>query len=129
MVCGGACAHVAAEATRHSPDMLLHGRAETSRVRQSAGALQLPADMLPIFQGGGAIKTVDGARDLACIPFSGREGSDIPRRRVALHTLESQAIVRDTLSLPERRVLGLVVYGSRPGVRRHFACQGKRGAA
>ena len=94
--------------------MLLHGIAETSRVQQSAGALQLSADMLPIFQEGGAIETVDGARDLACIPFSGQEGSDIPRRRVALHSLGSQTVVRDTLSLPEEQVLGPVVYSSCP---------------
>lgn len=79
------------------------------RVQQSTGALQLPADMLQVFQGEGADKTVYGISDLAFIPFRVLEGIDVPRHRVALHTLESQTIVRDTPSLPEKRVLGLVL--------------------
>jgi hypothetical protein len=74
--------------------------------------------MLQIVQAGGAIKTVDATRAPVCIPFSGQEGRDKPRRHVALHTLASQTVLRDTLSLLEKRILDLVVYRSRPGMRR-----------
>jgi hypothetical protein len=47
--------------------------------------------------------------DLAFIPHRAQKGSDIPRHRLALRTLEWQTIGRDTPSLPEKRVLGLVV--------------------
>jgi hypothetical protein len=100
----------------------LHCIIGTHRVQQSTEALQPPADVLQIFQGGRADKTVDGPAILRSSLSAARREATSPIT-VSLCTRWSHKLVR-VIRHPSRRSVFLAWswYSCRSGMRRCFVC-------